>query len=811
MSRNGNVQDRALTSAAGGLSRALCMLFALICLLSLPDRILAAETYTWDNVLLGGGGYIIGIEIHPDNPELIYIRTDVGGCYKWDPEAQRMRQLMTWVAPENENMWGIAGLALDPDDQNVVYVAAGKYPSSSRPADVFKSTDQGATWTSLDFDQALFGSNDHPHRQSRPLMVNPHNTDQLWCGTMGNGLHVYENGAWRKVNSVPDGVSIRTVLFDPQDASYVYVSVFGEGVYRSTNGGNSFSKVGASVEAIVDMSLAKDGQTLYIVGKEMNDNKETGYELIQRLDNCRSSNNWKEVTPESGQPYRTIAASPHQNGVIMTFRAKFGNLKRFWVSTDHGETWEKHGADLDNLDQQFPWHTTYMAGACVASIAFHPTNPKKIYISDWYTIWTTEDWTAKPVLWSNKIGVGHEELCTAILTAAHPDNSHGAIMYSGGADVGGFASTELRSPPPTRFRTSDALREVMGIDFSESNPDFMAVAGAEKWSGDIGSFGYSTDGGKTITLSNGYSESWDGGKVAISATDHNKLVVATIKGGLKYSTDGGKSFSNANGPDLNVGDVFSYKHMLASDRVNGDFYAYDDGNFYRSSDGGKNFSQVNSSLNNTGGIHQIAAAPGKAGLVYAAVGKLYKTTNGGDDFEQINFFDDAQLVAVGVPKPGTSEPTVFVFGEGSGDSGLWFYRSDDGGQSWVKINNEQYRLGNRPGSMAACRREYGRMFVGTHGSGVWYGEPGDAATLVEHKTKSKSALAPGFTISGGVLVLPGLQNGAYAVTTAAGRLIADGVLSQGDIRLKLAAGAYMIRLSGGQKTRFHRFVIAGGQ
>jgi photosystem II stability/assembly factor-like uncharacterized protein len=748
----------------------------------LLQRSAAGETYAWDNVLLGGGGYVIGMEIHPDNPELIYARTDVGGCYRWDPAAGRMRQLMKWMPPEDENMWGIAGLALDPDDQNLVYIAAGKYPSSGRPADVFKSSDQGESWTSLAFDQAQFGSNNHPYRQSRPLMVNPHATAQLWCGTTGNGLHVYENGDWRKIGSVPDGESVRTVLFDPANPAYVYVAVYGAGVYRSIDGGESFDKAGSSQTAIVDMSLSRDGGTLYCVGDDG----------LQRLDNCRAADQWRDITPEHDEPYRTVAASPHENGVIMTFRAKYGNLKRFWVSLDHGDNWDMHDADLDNLDQRYPWHTTYMAGSCVASIVFAPDNPKKVYIADWYSMWSTEDWSEEPVQWSNAIDVGHEELCTAILTAAHPDNTYGAIIYSGGADVGGFASTALREPPPTRFRTSDALREVMGIDYSESNPDFMAVVGAEKWSGDIGAFGYSTDGGETIQLSDGYSESWDGGKVAISATDHENLVVATIAGGLRYSTDGGRSFDAANGPDLDIGGVFSYKHMLVSDRVNGDFYAYEDGVFYRSDDGGRNFSSVYSSLSSTDGIHQIAAAPGKAGLVYAAVGGLYKTADGGDSFEKIDFFDEARLTAVGAPRPGGDEPSVYVFGQGAGDDGLWFYRSDDGGESWVRINDEENRLGNRPGSMAACRRQYGRMFVGTHGSGVFYGEPAAPSDAAPARAQGRASERVRATVRGGVLSVSDAGAGGYAVLTPAGRLVVRA--ARGGESVRLPAGVYVVRV-----------------
>jgi beta-glucosidase len=43
-----------------------------------------AEKYAWDNVSIGGSGFVSGLITSKTEPGLIYARTDVGGAYRWD-------------------------------------------------------------------------------------------------------------------------------------------------------------------------------------------------------------------------------------------------------------------------------------------------------------------------------------------------------------------------------------------------------------------------------------------------------------------------------------------------------------------------------------------------------------------------------------------------------------------------------------------------------------------------------------------------------------------------------------------------------
>lgn len=51
---------------------------------TLQQLLPGAEKYAWDNVSIGGSGFVSGLITSKTEPGLIYARTDVGGAYRWD-------------------------------------------------------------------------------------------------------------------------------------------------------------------------------------------------------------------------------------------------------------------------------------------------------------------------------------------------------------------------------------------------------------------------------------------------------------------------------------------------------------------------------------------------------------------------------------------------------------------------------------------------------------------------------------------------------------------------------------------------------
>jgi xyloglucan-specific exo-beta-1,4-glucanase len=104
---------------------------------------------------------------------------------------------------------------------------------------------------------------------------------------------------------------------------------------------------------------------------------------------------------------------------------------------------------------------------------------------------------------------------------------------------------------------------------------------------------------------------------------------------------------------------------------------------------------------------------------------LQRSLDGGVTWSVVDAFAEASMVALGAPAPGSDEAAIYVWGLRVGGESRACHRSIDGGETWQRLNRPSQRIGNAPQAIAADRAVFGRVFIGTNGSGVWYGEPGE--------------------------------------------------------------------------------------
>src|SRR5215467_1691486 len=76
----------------------------------------ALAQYTWHNVRIVAGGFITGIVYHPNQQNLAYARTDIGGLYRSTDGGNNWVPLLDWVDWLNWGYSGVLSVALDPQN-----------------------------------------------------------------------------------------------------------------------------------------------------------------------------------------------------------------------------------------------------------------------------------------------------------------------------------------------------------------------------------------------------------------------------------------------------------------------------------------------------------------------------------------------------------------------------------------------------------------------------------------------------------------------------------------------------------------------
>jgi hypothetical protein len=76
-------------------------------------------------------------------------------------------------------------------------------------------------------------------------------------------------------------------------------------------------------------------------------------------------------------------------------------------------------------------------------------------------------------------------------------------------------------------------------------------------------------------------------------------------------------------------------------------------------------------------------------------------------------------VGFGKAATGRTYPAVYLAGKVKGVGG--FFRSDDRGATWVRINDDRHQFGFA-GVITGDPKRYGRIYVGTGGRGILYGD-----------------------------------------------------------------------------------------
>jgi photosystem II stability/assembly factor-like uncharacterized protein len=354
-------------------------------------------------------------------------------------------------------------------------------------------------------------------------------------------------------------------------------------------------------------------------------------------------------------------------------------------------------------------------GWMVESLEIDPFNSNRLMYGTGLTLHsssnlTTWDTSATSQITIKPTAKGIEE--TAVLDLISPPS--GAQLLSALGDIGGFKHTDVTAVPSTCWTPIRGTNR--SIDFAELSPSYIVRVGDGDNANGEYDFALSTDGGTTWTATGAQPTGiTGGGNVAVSATAGGKVVWSPNGTGVYYSTSGGTGRSA-----WKASAGIPAGAQVRSDRVNGNkFYGFTNATFYVSTNGGAAFAAAATGLPAAG---QIKAVPGREGDIWLAGqdGGLWHSTNSGVSFTKLANVTQAMSVGYGKAATGQTYPALYIMGQISGVIGV--YRSDDAGVTWVRINDDQHQYGNAGACITGDPRIYGRVYLGTNGRGIVYGD-----------------------------------------------------------------------------------------
>jgi photosystem II stability/assembly factor-like uncharacterized protein len=117
----------------------------------------------------------------------------------------------------------------------------------------------------------------------------------------------------------------------------------------------------------------------------------------------------------------------------------------------------------------------------------------------------------------------------------------------------------------------------------------------------------------------------------------------------------------------------------------------------------------------------LLAVAGRSGdLWLISQGSLFHSLDGGHTFQAVT--NDLSVARLGFGKGAHEDdyPALYAIASRGDLRAIW--RSDDRGTTWVRINDPKHEYGRSFRCIAGDMRIYGRVYVGTDGRGIVYGD-----------------------------------------------------------------------------------------
>ncbi len=345
----------------------------------------------------------------------------------------------------------VTSIGIDESDFNHLIVG-------SPTGGVWKSTTGGTSWTPI--------SDEYSSIDVYALEISPYDNQQyLWGSTSGKIFRSLDGGAsWTTTGNVSGNGKVSRILYHPTDPNIVYAVSESNGLFRSTNKGSTWTAV-AGASGVVGYDVAfkpGDPNTIYFSGISVYRSIDGGTSFSQIGGFGTANNN-----------YKRMGVSPANPNVVYVLEALGGRFGGFYKSTDSGASFTKlvDGAAINYLGYSEIGDDDKGQAPRNMAITVHPLNANEVHIGGVHT-WKslnggssfdlTSYWVPSTAA-SLGVGYNHADIC--ILKFA------GNTLLVG-SDGGFFTSTNGAASFVDRS-SGLSIKELYKIGVSKTNPNVV--------------------------------------------------------------------------------------------------------------------------------------------------------------------------------------------------------------------------------------------------------------------------------------------------------------------------------------------------
>lgn len=680
-------------------------------------------------------GRVDDVEVWEQDPTHFYVAYASGGLWKTENNGQSFDPIF-----DNEAVMTIGDIAVDWND-NIIWVGTGEVNSSRSSyagAGMFRSADGGKTWQHRGLEET--------HHIGR-VVLHPTNPNILWVAALG---HLYSPNAergvfktndggltWRKVLFVDENSGAVDLILDPKDPNTLYAATWhrerrawnlveagpGSGIYKSTDGGENWTKISGSGSGFPDgdgtgriglaAGLKNGNSVLYAILDNQNRRPKEAKEKTEELtkDELRSMTKdaFLKLDKEKVKTYLSDNGFPKKYTVDKVFEmVKSGEITplalveftedansmlfdtpvvgaEVYVSTNGGKSWNKtHEGYLDDL--------FYSYGYYFGQIRVAPQNADRLYAFGVPILKSDDGGKSWKSINGDNVHADHHALW------ANPNRpGHLVLGNDGGINISyddGEHWIKCNTPAVGQFYA-------VAVDMAKNYNVYGGLQDNGVWTGphtyeadvnwhDSGQYPYKSIMGG------------DGMQVAVDSRD-NETVYTGFQFGNYYRVKRSTRESERITPQHDLGERplrWNWQTPIHLSQHNEDILYIGSHKLHRSFNQGKDWEAISGDLTN-GGIKgdvpfgtltTIHESPKKFGLIYTGSddGLVHVTKDGGNNWANISAGLPTGFWVTRVQASSVERGRVYVSLNGYRNDNFeaMVYVSENYGDTWRRIGND---------------------------------------------------------------------------------------------------------------------------